>query len=284
MKPRPKPVHGHLVQSPNDAYKGTGEEKGSMEKTIELKINPENKIAMVLAEPSIPSGKIVLLCHGFMSSKESSTNLLLTEKLLAENIATCRFDFYGHGADGHPFQEMTLGHCLNQAEEVISWIAQSDYSKVGLIGSSYGGLVAILLAARHPEILVLGLKCPVSDYPPLWQALLGQAGMAAWEKDGILNFASPEGRARLNYAFFEDLLSADAYKAAAAIRSPTLIVHGDADEDVPVEQSERLYRTLETKKKFEKMAGADHPFTKEEDFELMIDRLLRWFVAAFKKE
>ncbi len=255
-----------------------------MEKTIELKINSENKIAMVLSEPEKPSANIVLLCHGFMSSKESSTNKILTEKLLAKNIATCRFDFYGHGEDGHPFQDLTLTRCLNQAEEIISWITQSDYSKLAIMGSSYGGLVAILLAARHPETVALGLKCPVSDYPPLWHGLLGEAGMSAWKKDGILSFASHDGRARLDYAFYEDLLGIDAYKEAAEIRASTLIVHGDADEDVPVEQSERLYQTLTSKKEFEKMSGADHQFNKDEHFEKMIDRLLREFVGAFKEK
>lgn len=254
-----------------------------MEKEIKLENESGVSDSIVLAEPDATNNRIIVLCHGFMSSRESRTNLVLTEKLLSENIATCRFNFYGHGEDGHPFQEMTLTRCLEQVEEVFSWIAKSPYSKVGLMGSSFGGLVAITIAAHHPELMALGLKCPVSDYPPIWQALLGEAGMATWNSDGVLSFATHEGRARLSYAFYEDLLQYETYKDAERIQAPTLIVHGDADTDVSFAQSERLFETLRSKKALERIAGADHRFTKAEDYEQMVDRLFHWFTSKFKE-
>ncbi|MFQ5597955.1 MAG: alpha/beta hydrolase family protein [Nitrospiria bacterium] len=249
-----------------------------MKRVIECAVNKDEAIPMVLAEANPPSDRIVLLCHGFMSSKASSTNLLLTKRLLAEGIATARFDFYGHGDDKRPFQDLTLTRCLQQTDVVLSKIVALGYRKIGLLGSSYGGLVAILTAAGHPEIGALALKCPVSDYPPIWRTLLGEAGMAAWRSDGVLTFATPEGRARLGYPFYEDLLKYDAYQGAQSIQVPTLIIHGDADMDVPFEQSERLFETLSSEKVFEPIKDADHTFTKEADFNRMTDLIFNWFI------
>lgn len=251
-----------------------------MEREVVLEASPGEQTPVIVSEPNEGCEQIVLLCHGFMSSKESQTNRLLTEKLLSENIASCRFDFFGHGKHNGPFQEITLSRCLKQIDTVLSWISGNGYSRIGLLGSSYGGLAAILSAARHPEIRTVALKCPVSDYPPIWRTLLGEAGMANWQADTLLSFATPEGRARLNYNFYEDLLHYDAYQEATEIRAPVLIVHGDTDADVPFKQSQKLLQTLKCKAELSAISGADHQFTLPEDFEQMIAKIFNWFVSS----
>lgn len=255
-----------------------------MERKIVIEASPGEQISVIVSEPTEGREHIVLLCHGFMSSKESQTNRLLTEKLLKSNIATCRFDFYGHGEHKSPFQKITLSHCLKQIDGVLSWIRNEGYAHIGLLGSSFGGLTAILSAAKHPEITSLALKCPVSDYPPIWRGLLGEAGMTNWQSDGLLSFATPEGRARLDYRFYADLLNYNTYQEALKIKSPVLIVHGKDDRDVPFEQSRKLLQVLESrstvKAELLAMAGANHQFTKPEDFEEMIAHIFKWFVSS----
>ncbi|HIE64935.1 MAG: alpha/beta hydrolase [Nitrospira sp.] len=249
-----------------------------MEKKIELELTPGERTALTLAEPENLTKHLVILCHGFMSSMESSTNLALTEKLLSKGIATCRFDFFGHNKSSGEFQEMTLTRCLAQAEGILRWSTQQGYRKHSLVGSSFGGLIAILLAARHPDLCALALKCPVSDYPKIWQSRLGEGGMKHWQKSGVLSFATFDGKARLEYSFYEDLLKVDTYRDAALIRSPTLIVHGDADVDVPVDQSNHLFERLQAEKEIEIIPGAGHDFYKPDDFERMIARISDWLI------
>lgn len=247
-----------------------------MEKKIVLEPVPSEKTSVVLATPEKEGDRIVLLCHGFMSTKESSTNRKLTGRLLPRGIATVRFDFFGHGESDGPFEKMTLGRCLAQAEGLLRWCEENGYVRIGLVGSSFGGLVAIHLAANHPEILAVGLKCPVSDYPPIWHERLGDAGIDFWKKSGLLSFATPEGKARLEYSFYEELLNYDTYRDAGKIRSPTLIVHGEADEYVPFDQSRLLFKALPSVKEMEAVPGADHAFSNPDDFEKMADRIARW--------
>ena len=39
----------------------------------------------------------IILSHGLISSKESSKYLALSERLVLDGIATCRFDYHGCG-------------------------------------------------------------------------------------------------------------------------------------------------------------------------------------------
>ena len=250
-----------------------------MEKKIVLEPVPSEKTSAVLAAPEKGTGRIVLLCHGFMSTRESSTNRKLTARLLPGDIATLRFDFFGHGESDGPFEKLTLSRCLAQAEGLLQWCKENGYTRIGLAGSSFGGLVAIHLAANHPELLAVGLKCPVSNYPPIWNERLGEAGVDFWKKSGLLSFATPQGKARLEYPFYEDLLKYDTYRDAGKIQSPALIVHGEADEYVPFDQSRDLFQALSAPKEMEAVPGADHAFSNPEDFEKMADRITRWLAG-----
>ncbi len=219
---------------------------------------------------------VVLLCHGFLSSKESATNRALSQRLPALGIATLRFDFFGHGESRGPFQELTLTRCLNQTKVALSWLKAFGSPRIGLIGGSFGGLVALHTAAQCADLSVLGLKCPVFDYPPLWRERLGEAGMRGWQEEGNLSFMGPAGKARLGYAFYEDLARYDGERAAAEIRCPTRIVHGDADEYVPVSQSQRLLAGIRGEQDLVLLRGANHDFSEPFHFTRMIDLLTDW--------
>jgi hypothetical protein len=255
------------------------------EQNISLDFYPGERTTVVLAEPPVETKKIVLLIHGFMSNKDSETNLELTKRLPPKGIATVRLDLFGHGESSGPFQQLTLSRCLHQVECLIAWIKENGYEEISLVGSSLGGLIAIHTAAKHPELIRLALKCPVSSYPILWEKRLGKSGMANWKQDGCFSFIFDDQKARLEYGFYEDLLKFNTYADAAHIKTQTLIVHGDADDDVPVDQSIRLFDTLRIARPLKELvmiSGADHGFEKPEDFKQMINKVEEWILSATK--
>ena len=77
---------------------------------------------------------------------------------------------------------------------------------------------------------------------------------------------------RLNYSFYQDARKASGHDVAAGISIPTLIVHGAADETVPLSQSRKLASLL-PRGELVVIPGADHLYTREEDFETLVDRL-----------
>ena len=68
---------------------------------------------------------------------------------------------------------------------------------------------------------------------------------------------------------FVDAGKVNAFQAAPKIKIPTLIVHGDKDESVPVEQSQKTAGLIQNCR-LEIIEGSDHRFSRPEDFEKML--------------
>lgn len=215
-----------------------------------------------------PAGRGVVLCHGLISTKDSKTSLFL-EKLLNEaGIMTLRFDFYGHGASGGAFEDLTSSIGVENTLCALDFLKAQGCTKIGIMGSSFGGFVAIQAAARS-DILALALKCPVSD----WSNVTMAVDITLWKKKGIIDvFHKP-----LKYGFYEDGVKVDVRKIAPNIHAPTLIVHGSADPLVPLTQSQNLATHLPRSLLLE-IDGADHQFSNEEDYTHMVQSIADFLI------
>jgi uncharacterized protein len=248
-----------------------------MEETFSCYDPDGHRIAAILTRPSRNTDRIAVLCHGFFSSKHSATNKTLTRLLVEQNIATLRFDFFGHGESQGPFEALTNTLAIKQAHAAIDLVRQKGYRRIGLMGSSFGGLVSILTAAQRTDLACLALKCPVVDFSESLRLELKDDGLARWKAtDTIPNTMGGAERIALRYAFYEDCLSQIAYEPARSITAPTLIVQGEEDELVPLHQCRRLHDALRVKKHLELLPGADHQFSKGEDFNKMTNAIAEW--------
>lgn len=238
-----------------------------------------HRIAAIVSLPPGRTDKIAVLCHGFLSSKTSSTNKTLTRLLIDQGIGTCCFDFFGQGESDGPFEQITTTLGVQQAQAAIDLMKQNGYRHIGLMGSSFGGLVSILTAAQRTDLACLALKCPVVDFGEELRLGFGPDGMAQWQATNTIpNIMGGPDRISLRYAFYEDALQRIAYDPARSITAPTIIVQGDKDEHVPLHQSRRLFETLRVKKHLEMLPGADHQFTKGEDFNRMTSLIAEWLI------
>lgn len=254
-----------------------------MESLLSFSDPSGHRVASVLTTPDGDTDKIAVLCHGFLSGRNSSTNKTLTRLLIERGIATFRFDFFGHGESDGPFEQITNTLAVEQALTALDLVKQKGYRRIGLMGSSFGGLVATLTAARRPDLACLALKCPVVDFAEELRLEFGEAEMAKWKStDTVPNIMGGQDRIALRYAFYEDCLRRIAYEPARSITAPTIIVQGDHDEHVPLHQSRRLYEALQVKKRMEVLPGADHQFTKGEDFTQMTTLIADWLTEHLR--
>jgi hypothetical protein len=250
-----------------------------MEEALTFQDRYGHRVAGILASPDAPTDRAVLLCHGFLSGKNSTTNKALTRLLTEHGIATFRFDFFGHGDSEGPFENLTVAIALGQALAALDWLAAKGSKRIGLIGSSFGGFVAILTASQRSDLVCLGLKCPVADFAEVLRLEFGTAGMEHWKAHHeIPDVTGGPTPVRLRYALYENCRDYDGYQAAAAIRIPTLIVQGGQDELIPLHQSSRLMEALQGKRQLEILPGADHTFSKGDDFKKMTTLLSDWMV------
>ena len=238
-----------------------------------------HRVSAIVSLPRGGTDKVAVLCHGFLSSKTSSTNKALTRLLIDQGIGTCCFDFFGQGESDGPFEQITTTLGMQQAQTAIDLMKQNGYRHIGLMGSSFGGLVSILTAAQRTDLACLALKCPVVDFAEELRLGFGPDEMAQWQAtDTIPNIMGGPDRIKLRYAFYEDALHRIAYDPARSIMAPTIIVQGDKDEHVPLHQSRRLFDTLRVEKYLEMLPGADHQFTKGEDFNRMTRLIAEWLI------
>lgn len=256
-----------------------------MARTVEEKISFEDArgstVVGILTRPVRGDGGLAVLCHGFLSGKDSTTNRMLTDRLTAIGIGTFRFDFFGHGESDGPFEEITVSRCAAQLEMVLDRVRERGVSRPSLVGSSFGGLVALAAASRGQALERMALRCPVVDYPAIWKERLGADGMSRWKKENrIPHYAEPGRWIKLNFPFYEDLKNFDILASAPSIIVPTLILHGDEDEYVPYVQSTLLDRELGGEKDILLVPGADHGFTRPEDFRRMLDEITGWIAGT----
>ncbi len=248
-----------------------------MEESIIFHDSHGNRIAAILNTPDEPTTRLAVLCHGFLSSKNSTTNKTLTRLLNERGTATFRFDFFGQGDSEGPFEELTTTLAVHQTQAALDLVTARGYDRIGLVGSSFGGLVAILTTAERHDIACLALKCPVVDFAEELRLTFGPEELERWHATGtIQNMMGGSDRVRLRYAFYEDCLGQIAYSPAERITIPTLIVQGERDECVPLHQSRRLYDALNGPKKLDLLPDADHQFTRGEDFHQMINSICNW--------
>jgi pimeloyl-ACP methyl ester carboxylesterase len=248
-----------------------------MEEALTFHDRHGHEIAAILSTPDGPTTRLAVLCHGFLSGKNSTTNRTLTRLLNGRGIATFRFDFFGHGDSDGPFEEITTSLALHQTHAALDLVTARGYDRIGLVGSSFGGLVGILTAAQRCDIACLALKCPVVDFAEELRLTFGPEELARWQAtDTIQNIMGGLERVRLRYAFYEDCLKQIAYEPAGRITAPTLIIQGEQDECVPLHQSRRLHDTLRGPKRLDLLPGADHQFSREKDFHRMTTSIGDW--------
>jgi len=173
----------------------------------------------------------IVYLHGFASGPHSSKPRYFRELLEAAGAQVAVPDL----ADGD-FERLTITGQL----AVIGRTA--DAGPVSLIGSSLGGYLAALYAARHPEVRRVVLLAPAFGFAQRWPERLGPAQVAAWRRAGTIDvFHYAENRHRkLGYQI---LAEGDRYQAYPDFAQAALIFHGAHDDAVPVRYSEEFAAT-----------------------------------------
>ena len=240
----------------------------------------DHRLCGVLSDPvSDRSRPLIVLCHGFSTSKAGRTYTRLEKIFNQRSFSTFRFDFFGHGESEGEFSEITISEAVDGVRSAIRFVKDAGYTRLGLVGSSFGGFASILTAGQSDDLFVLALKSPVSDYLGLLIARDRDTDIETWRRKGFITIEGTDGRSlRLNYSFFADAEGINGYAVAENIKVPTLIVHGDRDETVPLEQSRKAAELI-PRCDLKVIKGADHVYSVPEHFEQMID-LISDFVIS----
>lgn len=199
----------------------------------------------------------IITLHGLESSKDSGKWPIIASRLYDEGYACLRFNFRGCGegpekSEGK-FEDASLTGRIKDYMSALQFLQDTgkvDTHRLGVIGSSFGGMVAIAAQEKRIKAMIT-LSTPYK-----------------------IRFGRPQISKEVG--FYEDLRKYDLLKA---IRSapPILVIHGSSDEVVPLEHSQKLYEAAAEPKRLEIIGGANHVFSKSEHLNKVIDMSLGWF-------
>lgn len=199
-------------------------------------------------------GGAVVLCHGMESDRNSEKLIFLGRQLAQRGILTLRFDFSYVGESSAKFEDISYRGEVDDLRAAYALMQNRHSGKIAIFGSSMGGTVALMFTAVEPRVAALAtLAAPFhpENFP---KRILSPAGLERWRKRG---FTLYNGR-RLNLTLLEDLERIDVPSAARRIHCPVLILHGDADEVVPVAEAHELHGSLADSKRLSILKGGDH--------------------------
>lgn len=171
---------------------------------------------------TLPGRLHIIYLHGFASGTQSRK-----ANFFREQLRQLGFDVSVPDLAEEDFERLTITGQLRVIERTAA------QNPIILIGSSLGGYLAALYAARHPEVDRLLLLAPAFDFQRLWMAQLGPERLAAWRESGSIRvFHYTAARELpLRYNFFDD---ASDFEAFPDFCQPALIFHGNHDPVVPV--------------------------------------------------
>ncbi|HEX6808318.1 MAG TPA: alpha/beta fold hydrolase [Gemmatimonadaceae bacterium] len=216
----------------------------------------------------------VLLIHGFGDSPD-------TLRFLAADLHARGFSVYapllpGHGRTLEAFRGSARGTWLNAARDAYANVA-ARYERVGVVGLSMGGALAVLVAIDQPQVAALVLLAPYIETPRSlrWFTHVAPAAgvVMPYVGRGVsnpLSIRDPEERARsLGYGASTPRLLADLEALASAargvlgrVRAPTLYVQSREDNRLTMKAAEETFAAIGAPvKRLEWVTGSGHVIT-----------------------
>jgi pimeloyl-ACP methyl ester carboxylesterase len=167
-----------------------------------------------------------LYLHGFASGPSSSK-----AQYFRRRFEQCGVTLEIPRLDDGDFEHLTISGQLAVIER-----ATRD-EPATLIGSSLGGYLAALYAARHAEIERVVLLAPAFHFARRFQERFAPGELEHWKRHGsipIFHYGYGEERP-LGYQIVEDAVR---YEDEPGFPQPALILHGQGDAVVPAAISE----------------------------------------------
>ncbi|MEO8287853.1 MAG: alpha/beta hydrolase [Chloroflexota bacterium] len=179
--------------------------------------------------------RTLLVMHGRNSTKDNRIDMEVMQGLTARGYDIFTFDFRAHGDSGG--DRYSLGPWeTRDVAGALAWLKGHGVDHVGALAYSMGAATEILSAPDHPEMTALVLDSPFSDLPALLDKELPRAsGLPGFFNPGILLMGQ--------LVFGLNLLDTKPVRQIAELKErPIFLIHGDADQLVPVAQAYELQK------------------------------------------
>ncbi len=225
--------------------------------------------AGISAVPGASTVPTLLCLHGFAGDKYSTVIEAVALDRCRAGFLCVTFDWPGHGDSTADSSLLTIENCLADLDAVVKYLRPAV--PLFCFATSFGGYLAMLDYRRHPEHFDrILLRSPALRMGKVLRSFLNEDHMNAFQSGKALNFGF-DRPLFLHYSFLKDLEAPDhdAFRPLAGNHNPVSIIHGDADDVVPVTDSIRFAE--ENHLPIRIVKGADHRYKKPGELEQIIE-------------
>lgn len=208
---------------------------------------------------------LIVGVHGFAGDKESS--MLETLAFACRDTALICFDFPAHGDSPVGEECLTVENCQQDLLTVIDYATkQYPRAKKSIFATSFGGYIT-LLSADWLQGFSLVLRAPAVTMPKLLTETVLKISPEQFREAGTVRCGF-ERPIDLPCAFYEELLRRGDV-CQKQIAPPTLVIHGDCDDIVPLEDIQ-AFMAAQPNARLQIIPGADHRFKNSGETEAII--------------
>lgn len=244
----------------------------------------------------------LILVHGFKGFKDWGFWPYTAEYFSNKgfNVISFNFSHNGVGDSLSEFDELdkfadnTISLEVDELNEVIDIVKKGSIikincSSIGVIGHSRGGAVSILASAKNKDVDALAVWASVAILDRYTERQKKE-----WRHKGFIEVLNSRTNQmmRMNVSLLEDIesnknTSLNIENAVKNLNKPFLIIHGEQDLTVPVDEGKLLYKYSDKElTEFEIIPSAGHTFDIVHPFETSnnkFDRVLEKTLTFFKK-
>jgi pimeloyl-ACP methyl ester carboxylesterase len=195
---------------------------------------------------------MLMFLPGYASDMEGTKALALDAWASQRGLGMLRLDYSGTGSSSGAFEDGTLGQWLDEALACLDRLTEGP---VIIVGSSMGGWIALHLALRRPERVA---------------AVVGIAAAPDFTDWGFRDGAEAEQRG-IAPGFWQSGQELRLLGAPIAIDCPVRMLHGECDEEVPVEVALRLMGRLRSADvQLNILKGAGHRLSEPREIDAIV--------------
>ena len=218
----------------------------------------------------------IILCHGYTGN--CSPDLRYAPMFYARGYNTLYFDFRGHGASDGDYTSLVFFE-RRDLLAAIEFLQSRGIPRMGLLGFSMGGAVALATAPLCPRVVGVISDCAFAELQTVVRAAARQRGMPSIVAAPISWFIMAFAGLRLR----ANLFAADPIRWVSRITPrPILLMHAVNDTDAPASEARRLFDAANEPKALWLVPGATHRDIESVAHDEYHTRVIEFFDRAFE--
>jgi len=253
-----------------------------MEKQVHFKNHLGEKLTGTLNQPEKPSDRGIIIGHCFTCSRHTRVLQQMGSELAAARFTVLRFDFSGNGQSEGAFIDSSYAKHIAEMKTAAAFLSTNGARWIGLAGHSMGGNIALLAGARLKSVRAICLLA--SRISGIKAAhFLSTAQQSEIERTGRVFFTSRGRSLEISNDFFADAGNYDILKVIGSLKKPLLVIHGDRDEIVPMDEALQAHKRNPAAITLKVIPGADHMFSQEDHRRQVAGVVADWFTRQLHK-